>query len=249
MNLEKIIAVRPNKNIYQDGDKLIKVFEKDFSVADVLNEALNMARVGETGLNIPKLQEVTTIDGKWVIVYDFIEGNSLSYLMKNEPDKKEFYIKKLIDVQLEIQKHQIPLLTKHYEKMRRKIEQTSLPDDTKYDLLTKLSSLPVHKKLCHGDLCPSNIIMTPAGELFVIDWAHATQGNASADAARTYLLFWLQGDPQAAEQYLDLFSMRSKTDREYIRKWLPIVAATQTVKGVPEEREFLLRWVDVVDYQ
>ena len=55
MNLEKVIAVRTNKMVYRDGDKAIKIFDDNFSKADVLNEALNQARVEETGLNIPKI--------------------------------------------------------------------------------------------------------------------------------------------------------------------------------------------------
>ena len=33
------------------------------------------------------------------------------------------------------------------------------------------------------------IIIEKGGKLYVLDWAHATQGNASADAARTFLTF------------------------------------------------------------
>ena len=47
MNLDRVIAVRNNKTIYRDGDKCIKVFSPDFSKGDVLNEALNQARVDE----------------------------------------------------------------------------------------------------------------------------------------------------------------------------------------------------------
>ena len=82
-----------------------------------------------------------------------------------------------------------------------------------------------------------------------LDWSHATQGNASADAARTYLLFWLNGDIDGAKKYLDLFCKKSDTARQYVQKWMPIVAASQSVKGNAKEREFLLSWVDVVDYE
>ena len=74
MNLDRIIAVRTDKTVYRDGDRCLKVFNEDFSKADVLNEALNQARVEETGLNIPKILEVTVIDGKWTIVSEFIKG-------------------------------------------------------------------------------------------------------------------------------------------------------------------------------
>ena len=109
--------------------------------------------------------------------------------------------------------------------------------------------MPKHNKVCHGDFNPSNIIITPAGKSYVIDWAHATQGNASADAARTYLLFMLKGQEQLAEQYLRLYCLRSNTAKQYVQKWLPIVAASQSVKGKPEERDFLLKWADVVEYE
>ena len=59
MNLENIIAVRIAKTIYRDGDKCIKVFDEDYSKADVLNEALNQARIEETGLNKEKIREVS----------------------------------------------------------------------------------------------------------------------------------------------------------------------------------------------
>ena len=74
MKLDRVIAVRNNKTIYRDGDRCIKVFNTEYSKADVLNEALNQARIEETGLNIPKVLEVTMIDGKWAIVYEYIKG-------------------------------------------------------------------------------------------------------------------------------------------------------------------------------
>lgn len=106
-----------------------------------------------------------------------------------------------------------------------------------------------HDKICHGDFNPSNIVIRDDGVPFIIDWAHATQGNASADVARTYLLFWLEGKEQLAEKYLNLFCKKSDTAKQYVQKWLPIVAASQSVKGKPEEKELLAKWVGVVDYE
>ena len=93
------------------------------------------------------------------------------------------------------------------------------------------------------------IIITDEGKAYILDWSHATIGNASADVARTYLLFWLSGDIAGAGEYLDLFCKKSGTAKQYVQKWMPIVAASQSVKGKPAEREFLLSWVNVVDYQ
>ncbi|MGN0654977.1 MAG: phosphotransferase [Oscillospiraceae bacterium] len=249
MKLDRVIAVRNSKTIYRDGDKCIKVFDTDYSKADVLNEALNQARVEETGLNINKIIEVTTIDGKWAIVSEFIKGKTLTQLMEENPDKKDEYLELLVDLQLEVQSKTNPMLSKLKDKMNRKIGLTQLDATTRYDLFTRLESMPKHNKLCHGDFNPSNVIITDDGTPYIIDWAHATQGNASADAARTYLLFWLNGDIDGAKKYLELFCKKSDTAKQYVQKWMPIVAASQSVKANENEREFLLSWVNVVDYQ
>ncbi len=249
MELNKVIATRKNKKVYRDGENCIKVFDADFSKVDVLNEALNQARVENTGLNVPKIKEVCTIDGKWAIVSEYIEGETLASLMEKHPEKFDEYLEFFVDLQLEVVSKTCPMLNKLKDKMSDKIDNTTLDATTRYELHTRLESMPKHKKVCHGDFNPSNIIITKDGTPYIIDWSHATQGNASADAARTYLLFMLEGNKEKAEKYLNLFCKKSDTAKQYVQKWMPIVAASQSVKGNKEEREFLLSWVNVFDYQ
>ena len=249
MKLEQVIAVRPNKTVYLDGDLAIKVFHNDYSKADVLNEALNQARVEETGLPIPMLHEVTKVDDQWAIVIDYIHGKTLAALMEENPERYDEYMEMFVDLQLEIHRHTCPMLGKLKDKMNRKISQTELDATTRYDLHTRLEGMPKHNKLCHGDFEPRNVVIREDGAAYIIDWAHATQGNASADAARTYLLFWLNGDISGAEFDLNTVCKKSDPAKQYVQKWMPIVAASQSVKGNEKEREFLTSWVGVVDYQ
>ena len=249
MKLDKIIAVRTGKTIYKDEDRAVKVFDSDYSKADILNEALNQARIEETGLNIPKILGVNMIDGKWAIVSEFIKGKTMAQLMAENPDKFDEYIEQFVDIQMSIHEMKAPLLTKLKDKMNRKISQADIDATTRYELHTRLEGMPKHNKVCHGDFNPSNIIITDDGVPYILDWSHATQGNASADVARTYLLFWLDGNIEGAKKYMELFCKKSDTAKQYIEKWLPIVAASQSVKGNAKEREFLLSWVDVVDYE
>ena len=143
----------------------------------------------------------------------------------------------------------VPLLNTLQEKMNRKNSESDFDATTRYELHTRLEGMPKHTKLCHGDFNPSNIIVTEDGTPYIIDWSHATQGNASADAARTYLLFCLSGKKELAEKYLNLFCKKSDTAKQYVQRWMPIVAASQSVKGKPEEKEFLSSWVNVVEYE
>ncbi len=82
--------------------------------------------------------------------------------------------------------------------MNRKIRESGLDATTRYELHMRLNGMREHEKICHGDFNPSNVIVTPDGDWYVIDWSHVTQGNASADAARTYLLFCLNGKEDVA---------------------------------------------------
>lgn len=245
----KVLAVRTSKIIYREGDTVLKVFDTNYSKADVLNEALNQARVEETGLNIPRLIDVLVENGKWAIHSEYVEGVTLERIMNENPEKTDEYLELFVNLQLEVHEKRAPLLAKLKDKMDRKICETDLDATIRYELHTALESMPKHKKLCHGDFNPTNIVITANGTPYILDWAHATQGNASADVAQTYLLFKLAGKDDIAEKYIDLFCEKTGTEKKYIQKWLPIVAAAQSVKGKPEERELLLKWANVVDYE
>ena len=249
MKLDNVIAVRKDKTVYRDGDKTIKVFNEKYSKSDVLNEALNLARVEETGLNVPKIHEVGVVEGKWCIVTDHIEGKTLAKAYEDNPQLMEDYLKLFVEIQMEIHEKQCPLLTKLKDKMRRKITLSGLDATTRYELSTRLDGMPKHTKLCHGDFIPTNIILKSDGTPYIIDWAHATQGNASADVARTYLQFHLKNNAEMGERYLNMFCAMSDTPKQYVQQWMPIVAASQMVKGKEEEREFLARWASVCDYE
>ncbi|MDR1175311.1 MAG: phosphotransferase, partial [Treponema sp.] len=228
---------------------VIKLMVKEHPVSDVFNEAMNMACVMETGLKVPQLLEVTRIEDRWALVMEYIEGTTLAELMEKNPGHFDKYLERFVDIQLSMHSYSAPRLPLHTEKMHRKIRESGLDATTRYELHTRLDSLPKHTKLCHGDFNPSNIIITKNDEAYIIDWSHATQGNASAGAARTFLLFSLAEQNDTAEKYLGLFCKKSDTARQYVEKWIPIVSASQLVKGKPEERELLLRWANVVEYE
>lgn len=249
MKLQNVIAVRTAKTVYRDGNRAVKVFDEAYSKADILSEALNQARIEETGLHVPKVLEVTKLDKKWAIVTEFIEGKTLAALMEEYPKKEADYLALFTELQLEMHRKTCPLLNKLKDKMERKIRQADLDPHCRYELHTRLESMPKHNKVCHGDFNPTNVIITTEGVPYILDWSHATQGNASADAARTYLLFCLSERVDLAEQYLTLFCEKSGTARQYVQHWMPIVAASQSVKGNRDEREFLLSWANIADYE
>ena len=229
----KLIHTSKGKKLYRDGDKLIKSFDESYSKAGILNEALNQARVEETSLNIPKVLGVEVIEGKWSLMLEYVEGDTLEELMQKHPEKTDEYLDFFVDLQIKMSKENVPLLGHLRDKMHAKISASAFPATVRYDLHVRLDGLPRHRKLCHGDFQPSNVIIANDGTPYIIDWSHATQGNCSADAARTYLLFKLQQKDDLAEKYLKLYCTKTDTAIQYVQRILPIVAASQSVKNKP----------------
>jgi thiamine kinase-like enzyme len=248
MKLDNILATRENKTIYHYEDTVIKVFEEGYSKSLILNEALNQSRVEETGLKIPKILSVGNIDGCWSITMDYIPGQTLDQIINNNPEKTDELLELFVNLQIEMHTKTSPLLNKLKDKLVDRIQSVKdLDATTKYELLMRLDSMPKHTKLCHGDFLPSNIIINDSGA-YIIDWSHATQGNASGDVATTYLKMTLYY-PELADKYIKLFCKKSDTALQYVQKWLPIVAALQLLTANEKKKEFLHRWLDVIDYQ
>ena len=250
MSKRTMILTRPYKKVYREEGRIIKVFTLEHGKANVFNEALCQARVEESGFEIPKVLEVTQIDGEWAIVIEAVEGKTMEQIMAEDPDHLERHMEEFVDLQLAMHANHAPRLTLQKDKLARKINSLKdvLDATARYELCTRLDSMPNHTKLCHGDYNPSNVIVSPEGKMWIVDWAHATQGNASGDAAITFLQFALN-DQKKADLYLDIFCRKSDTARQYVQKWMPIAAAAQLTKGVPEEKEFLMRWADIIDFQ
>ena len=216
---KEMIFSSAKKTVYRDGDTAIKEFCEGFPKAEVLNEALCNARV-ETieALNVPKILGVTVTDGKWSIIKEYVPGKTLEQLMDENPDKLDEYMSQMVDLQLLIHSQACPLLNKLKEKTIRSLKSVEQLDESTRYEL--LTRLDVH----------------------------ASQGNASADVARTYRLLSLK-DKKKAELYMDLFCEKTGTEKRYVQGWLPIVAAAQLAYKRPEEKDLLESWINVFEYQ
>ena len=236
------------KSVYRDGDKIFKVFSKDFDKSEVFHEAFINTRVENIdGINVPKILGVYNEDGQWVIEKEYVEGKTLEQLMNENPAKMDEYIGKMVDLQMSVFTKKAPLLQKLKDKLTYQINGLNTIDSsTRYELLTRLESMPKHFKLVHGDFRPSNIIVKDDGTMYLLDWVHAAQGNASADVARTYTILYLY-DKNVAEKYYADFCSKTNTDKSYVHKWLPIIAAANLTKNRPEEKDILEKWLNVAD--
>ncbi len=253
IKLAKLISEGKTVDVYENdtGSLAVKVFKEGSPKTTVFYEALMISKLEEIGINIPKIEEVELIDGRWAIASELIKGKTLAQIMEEEPENKDDYLDDMVEIQLDIHENTIKNITKLRDSLRQEIESLDEIDHIKkYELLTRLDSTPKHTKLCHGNFGPENIIVTENDDVYIVDWIGATIGNASADVARTYLKLSLTST-ETAEKYMRLFCEKTGTSKIYVQEWLPIMAASILAKkayNTKEERELLLTWLDVVDY-
>lgn len=247
---KQAIVTRHNKVVYDCGDTVAKVFNATKPSSDIVNEALNLTRAEQAGIDVPELVEVGKAGNNWTILTKKVEGKTLRQLMSEEPEKSEEYLKQLIDLELGVHAHRAPLMNRQKDKYARMIDDASgiIDEAQRYELLMRLDGMPNHTKLCHGDFVPSNVIVREDGSLCVCDWAHATQGNGGADCAITYLHLMLNGEEENAQSYLRLYCERQGCSVHYVQGWMSIVAAAELARGRVAEHDYLLSMVDVVDY-
>ena len=245
----QILEEKSYKTVYREGNVIIKAFTASHPMSGVFNEAYIHACILDAGVPAPKLLGVSQLDGGWAIQMEYVAGKTLSELAQENPDRLDEYLERLVDIQLETGRYRVPQLRNTRLKMENAIKTlTDIDASTRYELLQRLHGMARHTKLCHGDLVPSNIVVKEDGSYAILDWAHASAGNAGADAAITYMRFSLD-NPELAEKYLRLFCKKADMPIQYIQTWMPIVAAFQLTKHRESERPLLEKWISVAEYQ
>jgi tRNA A-37 threonylcarbamoyl transferase component Bud32 len=249
--LGELLLERHNKKIYRKDGAITKVFDhKAYPASNVFREAMIQAYAKELGFLVPEVYDVFPVGDDWAIQSQEIKGKTLAEMIAKDPTNKKKYIQKLVEIQTNLLAHTTDslMLPKLKDKLNKYITDSGLDATTRYDLHVRLEKMPNHSKLCHGDLTPHNIIFE-GDKAYILDWAHATRGNSSADAAMTYLLFTLDGDQKGADQYLKAFCKKTDIAPEYVQEWISVVSATKLcTTGDEKQRALLLRNINVVEY-
>ncbi len=247
---DNVLLERAHKVVVKDKGTVLKIFDHEYKVSAVLNEAMNESRAAETGLPVAKVLEVLKIRDHWCIRREWVEGETLASVMLRDKKNITKYLKQFVAIQCEIFSKTSERMGNLSDKLDKLISASPLPKETRYDLHVKLQSLPRGKSLCHGDFNPTNVIITPKGDWRVIDWSHVRLGDPLADVAHTYLLLWLSGYMAGAEKYMNIACEALKAKVSDVQKWLPIVAAAASAKfHDPKNLDLLTHWASVVDYE
>lgn len=245
MKLGDPIAIGNTAKIYLYENKVVKIFNDYLPDTEAPYEANKQKFAYACGLSVPKVLDVTKIDGKQAIIMEYINGKTLGDLLTENRKKAEYYMKISIEIQRKIHKIRTDSLEPMTEKLCRQIKSVDYLDEKqKSYLINKLESMTFEKRLCHGDFHLFNLIMSNS-KVTIVDWVDSSAGDIRADVYRTYLLY-LQFSEELAEMYLRLYCEKSGLSKNNIFQWAPIIAAARLSENVSTEKTE--RLLEIINY-
>ena len=203
--MEKVILSKSEyKTIYRVDDKVYKVFSDSYDISQVLNEALNQAKIYEAGIPTPKVYGVKKFEEGYGIEMDYVEGVDLFTLLHKDKTKMSEQLDKFTEIHHKILSNNSISLINSFNKIKNKIFSSNLNNNLKYGLLYKLKNIEFDQDVIHGDFVLSNVMLDKKGDFIVLDWAHTAYGNRKMDIAVSYALMdVLDGKNDIANMYID----------------------------------------------
>lgn len=236
MNLGDPIAIGNTAQIYLYENKIVKVFNDFLPDTESSNEANKQKFAHSCGLSVPKIFDVTTIDGKQAIIMEFVKGKTIGDILSENMEQAEYYMNISVDIQQKIHMIVAVSLEPMSLKLSRQIESAKQLDKRhKSTLLQKMDTITYKKRLCHGDFHMFNLIMSDNNQVTIIDWVDSSAGDLRADVYRTYLLYE-QFSIELANMYLRLYCQKSGLSKDDIFQWAPIIAGARLSENVSTEK-------------
>lgn len=244
MDLGTPIATGNTAKIYFLQNMAVKIFNETLPITESTYEANKQKFAYSCGLPVPKVIDVTEIDGKQAIIMEYIKGNTLGSMLIQNMQKAEYYMEIFIDIQQKIHMVVPHSLEPMSQRLRIKIESAPILDQRqKHTLIKRMEFLKYEERLCHGDFHPFNLIMS-GEKATIIDWVDASAGDIRADIYRTYLLY-SQFSIELAEMYLQLYCKKSGLSKEEFFEWAPIIAGARLSENI--STEYSQRLIEIIN--
>jgi Ser/Thr protein kinase RdoA (MazF antagonist) len=190
------VVARGSRSLVHDFGRgaVAKVPRPGTPDAWIVAEAEYVEAVRAVGAPAPALLGIEKVFGRPASVWERVDGPSLWRQVVERPDRCTEIGRRLAEIQLALAELVAPVsLPDQRDRLVSKIRWSAAHVDASLGAALELLPAragPLH--LCHGDLHPSNIIMSETGPVLV-DWFDASRGELVADVARSSLLLLGEG--------------------------------------------------------
>jgi aminoglycoside phosphotransferase (APT) family kinase protein len=229
---------------------VIKVPKPATPASWIRAEAEYVEAVRAVGAPAPALLGMEEIFGRPASVWEHVEGPSLWQQVVDRPDRSAAIGRALADVQLALFELVTPVtLPNQRDRLSSKIRWSAANVDASLaaalDLLPGRAGTP---RLCHGDLHPSNVIVSQDGPVLV-DWFDACRGDRVADVARSSLTLLSHGATTPShlpgsdthtlavltKAYLSRLQESLDIPASLLSRWQAVNAAARLAEGMSRE--------------
>jgi len=230
------IAQGNTASIYLHEGKIIKLFKDLLPDSEAEYEANKQIFAFTQGLPVPRIYEVSRINGQQAIIMEYVVGRIIGNVIFEDMIKAEQYMTLSVDVQLKIHDVKADKFGSMTDKLYRQLLSASILSEKQQNaLIEKLHKMQFEKRLCHGDYHVFNLILNKNEiDVTIIDWADSSAGDSKADAYRTYLLY-SQYSMELANLYIRLYCDKSGMLQDEIFAWEPIVAGARLSENIASE--------------
>jgi aminoglycoside phosphotransferase (APT) family kinase protein len=226
---------------------VVKVPEASTADGWIHSEAEYAEAARVAGAPVPRLLGVEQIGGRPASVWERVEGASIWQHVVDRPRRAAELGRLLADVQQTLFALVPPVtLPRQHDRLVSKIRRSAATVDASLAVALELLPAPRALRLCHGDLHPSNVILSPAGPM-IVDWFDASRGEPLADVARSALTLASDGahpprhlpgaDPAMLETltgaYLARLGAHLDVDGDRFARWQAVNAVARMAEGVP----------------
>jgi aminoglycoside phosphotransferase (APT) family kinase protein len=209
--------------VFRCGDgEVVKLLRPGFPDSVGESEAEVAALVARAAVRAPRFLGTTRIEGRFGLIYERLTGPSMLDGMSQRPWQIDRLAREFAYLHAAMHAASGDGLQDRKADLRRAIARAGehLPNGAEAAALARLEALPDGDAICHGDMHPGNVIMTPSGAV-VIDWMTARRGCPAGDVARTLFLMRDSAFPPAvpATQRLLVALARRRFSSVYLRHY------------------------------
>jgi aminoglycoside phosphotransferase (APT) family kinase protein len=240
--------------------QVVKLFKAGVSHLLGRHEVRMIRAVRAAGVPVPEVFGEVTLDGRFGIVLERLDGPTLWHLSRTGAVTFEQAGAIVAALAMSIHKTppppEVPSM-RDYMEGELGFDDGKLPKHITTDILALIDRLPPGDGLCHCDLSPGNVIMTAEGPKLV-DWAFAMRGPAALELGFLHVILSelapeIADNPErpratnaaAQSEYARLAGMSLAELTAAMEPYLPIVR-TFVVLGdvVPSLRERLIQRIE-----
>jgi thiamine kinase-like enzyme len=176
------------------NERVVKLFYSDFSNEMAQTEYSINNRIAKMLPSIPKVYELVKIEGRNGIVFERIEGDTLSHYLARNPLKVLRTANRFASLHREV--NDVVLQNIGSDDQKDKIKRSKILTESEKEVLINFLDKTNSNNLCHGDYHPENVMVAGDDSMRIIDWMTAFAGNPLLDIARTYYLLRYGRSPE-----------------------------------------------------